>query len=69
MKRIHVWKLSNKNVGFLLHPGPNFGVFKNIHFCTFLLILFRTNYCFFSHEVQPFKMVLSIKILVEKDKY
>ena len=59
VKRIQVWKPRNKDVGFLLHP--KFSVFKNMHFCTFLLIinLFRTNYCFVFHEVQPFKMVLS----------
>ena len=36
---------------------PNFGVFKNMHFCTFLLNLFKENYCFVIYEVQPFKMV------------
>ena len=41
-----------------------------MHFCTVLLNLFSTNYCFVIHEVQPFKMVLStFKSLFVKDLY
>ena len=46
---------------------PNFGDFKNMHFCTFLLNLFKENYCFVNHEVQPLKMALSVKSLFETD--
>ena len=42
VKRIRVWKPRNKDVGFLLYP--NFGVFKNMRFCTFLFNLFKKKY-------------------------
>ena len=40
---------------------PNFGVFKNMHFCTFLFNLFKKKYCFVIQEVQPITMVLNLK--------
>ena len=56
-----------KTTHFIL---PNVGVFKNMHFCTFLLNLFKTNYCFVIHKVHPLvQMVLSFKSLFEKDLY
>ena len=48
---------------------PNFGVFKSIQFCLCLLNLFKTNYCFAIHDVQPFRVVLSFESLSEKDLY
>ena len=48
---------------------PNFGGFKNIHFCIFLLNLFKKKILVCIHKVQPFNMVLSFKRLFEKDLY
>ena len=47
---------------------PNSGVFKNMHFCTFLLNFFKTNYCFVAHKKKPqsFRIVSIFKSLFEK---
>ena len=67
VKRIQVWKPRNKKVGLLLHP--KFRGFQNHTFLHILINLFKTNYCFVIHEVQPFKMASSFKSLFEKDMY
>ena len=62
VKRIQVWKSENEGVGFLLHPKFVFFFFsQNLHFCTFLLILFMTNYCLVIQKVQSFKIVILFK--------
>ena len=45
---------------------PNSCVFNNMHFCTFILNLFKTNYCFVVHKNQPFRIVSIFKSLLEK---
>ena len=68
VKRIQVWKPREiKMRAFCCIP--NFGVFKNMHICTFLLNLFKTKYCFVIQEVQLFKIVLSFKSLFYPKHY
>ena len=55
------------DVGFLLHP--KFWRFQKHAFLHILTYLFKTNYCFVIYKVQSFKMVLSLKSLLEKDLY
>ena len=60
-KRIQVWKPRNKNVDLLLHL--KIWCFQK-H--AILLNLFKTNYCFVIHDVQPNQMILSSKVYMKK---
>ena len=59
VKQIHVYKPRNKDVGFLLYP--KFWCFQKHAFLHILLNLFKTNYCFVIHKVQPLKKILSFE--------
>ena len=67
VKRIQVWSPDINMWSFCYIP--NFGHFKNMHFCTILLNLLKTKYCCVINEVQPFKMVLSFKNVYLKMTY
>ena len=67
VKRNQVWKPRNKDVGFLLHP--KFWCFQKHAFLYIFTQSFQGKLLLVIHEVQPFKMVVSVKSLFETDLY